>query len=341
MMVGALNKFLQFLWPFSLPESAQPEVRTSQPVAVAELAHCTEQPDLEDCSDAFFAAVFSVESSLWAKPTRSEMAAIRQLVRKLQSKSYREKAVPRLPVVVPQLLRSLRNPKTTATDYANIVQQDPVVASGVLKMVNSVFYNPGNRVVDSFHRAVVILGLEGMRFALSSAVLHPIIECRSADYPKFGNSLWNHSVNCAVTCQLIAKRRGIDPFTAYLAGLVHDIGSVTLFTQFTQQYKLTSSMCAPVSCLVYLMEKEGASLSRAIAQDWNLPEEAQIALSDLDNGSDRRSQLGDTLFLANHLCEIHLLASADVISKLQAQQILDMTDAPADLFVQLDKLSSE
>jgi HD-like signal output (HDOD) protein len=262
----------------------------------------------------------------------------------LKSAEQRNKAIPRLPTVVPQLLKSLRDPKASADSFVDIIRQDPVIASAVLKMANSAYFNPTRTRIDSFQRAVTTLGIQGLRSILSSAVMQPIIQCKSPFFIHFGKKLWDHSLCCAVSCQVIATQEGHEPFKAYLTGLIHDIGKITVFTQLTQQLKLNpDEKKPPAHVFVHLMEKFSAELSYWIAKDWGFPDDivnaikAQIGVKD----PSQLAGMGSMLYRANQASVAYMLMNQHVLTESQAQMLLMKAKLPDDLFAQLDTVYTE
>jgi hypothetical protein len=132
-----------------------------------------------DLEFEFYQAIFQSEVRRQSVLSVPEKLAVQVVEDTLKSAEQRNKAIPRLPSVVPQLLKSLRDPKASADSFVDIIRQDPVIASAVLKMANSAYFNPTRTRIDSFQRAVTTLGIQGLRSILSSAVMQPIIHCKS------------------------------------------------------------------------------------------------------------------------------------------------------------------
>lgn len=262
----------------------------------------------------------------------------------LEDQQTRIKAVPRLPSVIPKLLQSLRDPKTAASDYVKIINKDPAMSTAVLKLANSVYFNPTDKKVTSIETAVVKLGIDGLRSVMSAAVMQPVIQRKSHYYSQFGHKLWQHSLCCAVACELIAKRRGLQPFKAYLLGLVHDIGKITIFSELCNQFELNNDKAQPgYAAFAPPMQSASETLSHTVAQDWDLPDEICSALEQQINLT-AGGQIGPyahVLYQANLACEIYAIASADPSQSEAAQQaMLDMS-LPENLFETLDSLSHD
>lgn len=260
----------------------------------------------------------------------------------LKRKENRLNAVPRLPSVIPKLIRSLRDPDSAIRDYVLIVKKDLTMTAAVLKLANSAYFNPIDQHIGDIDRAVMLLGVAGLRSVLSAAVMQPIIQRDSPYFSQTGQRLWQHSLHCAIACEQIAAARGIEPFSMYLLGLVHDVGKITLFSELCKQFKLNGSQDQPgLQAFAPLMRSFANQLSYLIARDWDLPEEVCEALKeqiDLTPGSSI-SEEGVVLYQANLAAEAHVT----LIPKYpeRADKLLEELHLPADLFASLAAIDEE
>jgi len=270
----------------------------------------------------------------------------------MANRDKRLKAVPRLPSVIPKLMRTLRDEKSSSKDYVKIINKDPAMTAAVLKLANSVYFNPIVKRITDIDFAVVKLGIEGLRTVLSAAVMQPIIERKSPYFSNFGHKLWEHSLSCAVACEIIARQRGLEPYKAYLLGLMHDMGKITLFSELCSQFKINSHQMDKVlpsyATFAPLMETLSPELSYTIAKDWELPEEICPALQQQIDISPGESvgAYAHLLFQANLACEMYftLKESAEEdreILTLAAQKALTEMSIPKNLFKQLDSIDQE
>lgn len=248
-------------------------------------------------------------------------------------------AVPRLPTIIPLLLKQLRDPNASARDYVAIIKQDPVVAAAVLKVADSVYFNPYRKPLDNFERAVGALGIEGLRLVLSTAVLQPILQGRGDTLPQ---RVWDHSLACAVCCQQLAEREGVDSFKAYLCGLVHDIGMVTLYNQVQLQSRQYLDGQRPGSALLaQLLAQWSRPLAYWIAQDWQLPADIVRALGAQGERLPAPPPMARILERANHLCEAFLLQRAGRLEEEELARIAAALDFPDNIIAQMESVSVE
>ncbi|MFT5085011.1 MAG: HD-like signal output (HDOD) protein [Lentisphaeria bacterium] len=260
----------------------------------------------------------------------------------LQKKEVRAKAVPRLPTVIPRLLRSLRDPNSSAKHYVEIINKDPVMSAAVLKLANSVYFNPIGKRVNDIEPAVVKLGIDGLRSVLSAAVMQPIIQKDSAYFSKSGQRMWQHSLCTAVACELIADIRGIEKFKVYVMGLVHDIGKTTIFSELCKQYKINGEDVKPgYNAFAPLMRVLGPAASYWIAKDWELPKDVCTALAEQTNikPGNNVSPYAHLLYQANMVAEAYVTLKNQ--KEHLALQVLNELDLPENIFEKLDQLSVE
>ncbi len=134
--------------------------------------------------------------------------------------------LPTLPQVVTTLIEIIDRPQSTARDVQIVMERDPALAARILKLVNSAFYALPNRI-SSIGQAVVILGYNTVKsLAISASVVDLFGEGgKDFNYEDF----WAHSVGSAAVSYALAKRtRQVDPDTAFVTGLMHDMGKIVL-----------------------------------------------------------------------------------------------------------------
>lgn len=252
------------------------------------------------------------------------------------------KLVPRLPSVVPKLLRSLRDPDAATKDYVEIIVKDPAMTAAVLKLANSVYFNPVAKRIADVEVAVVKLGIDGLRAVLSAAVMQPVLDKRSPYFNGFGSAIWHHSLFCAVIAEELAKQYRLEPFKAYLLGLVHDTGKITLFSELCRQLQKNGGEGAPgIGAFLPLLSEYSLPLSCEIAKDWHLPEELTLALKQQVSFSVGAavSPYGKVLAEANLMAEQYALWQAGESSEEVCRLLANKFKLPADIYQRLSNLS--
>ena len=185
--------------------------------------------------------------------------------------------LPTIPSVLQRLLRVIENPKVSLNEISNTILSDPVLTSRVLKLVNSPIYGfPGR--ISSLTQALILLGLNVVRGMLLGVSVFEAMEMTMT-------GLWKHSLGCAVTARLVAKRVGAsEPEEIAVAALLHDIGKVVLKLKYPEDYSAVIKKTEETGMYIVEVEKEIFHITHAdagswIAQKWNFPKHLVEAIA--------------------------------------------------------------
>ena len=180
--------------------------------------------------------------------------------------------------VVGNIIRLINDPKSTARDLKDIISIDPPLTAKILRVSNSSFYAPQNKI-DDVGKAIVWVGFNTVR---ELALRQKACELFDRDEAIEGyrrSELWAYSVATAHFAKMIYRREfGKSGDNIYSAGLLHKIGLIAeeqfLRKAFTKILHLANSKGEHLS---RIEEKvfgfNHAYLGREIARNWNLPEE--------------------------------------------------------------------
>jgi putative nucleotidyltransferase with HDIG domain len=187
----------------------------------------------------------------------------------LRSQIEQIDTLPTIPGILRKLLVVIENPKISLTEIGNFIQNDPVLTSRVLKMVNSPIYGfPGR--ISSVQQALILLGLNVVRGLLLGVSVFEVMQ-------KSMVGLWEHSLGCAVTARIIAKKKNIpEPEEISVSALLHDIGKVVLILRFKDEYEKVVKEAESKNMLIMEAEKEIFGITHAesgawVAKKWNFP----------------------------------------------------------------------
>src|SRR5215213_10610288 len=129
-----------------------------------------------------------------------------------------------LPEVTSQIIQTVEDPKSTASQLHKIVSHDPALVTRILKVVNSAFYGlPGQ--IGSIERAIVLLGLTAVKNIAVAASLGQLFRGARLCEKFTARDLWKHCIAVGVAARDLAKQMKV-PMTdeAFLAGMIHDVG---------------------------------------------------------------------------------------------------------------------
>ena len=222
--------------------------------------------------------------------------------------------VPRVPAVIPQLLRSLRDADSSAASLARQVAQDTVLVAEVIREVNSPYYRP-TTAVRNLEGALLLLGQNGLRMLLARVAFRPIISMQASPLARLvAPSLWRQAEHCALAASLLAPRHGADPFEAYLAGLMHNVGLIVALRVIDGL--LPAGALPDDDAFGLGLVRVARQISARIATQWELPPPighaiAHLANAAVDTDADTDADadpLPATLGAADRLAKLHMLA---------------------------------
>lgn len=123
---------------------------------------------------------------------------------------------------------------TTNAELEQIILHDTALTTKVLKFTNSAYFGlPGK--IDTISRAVALIGYKELHNLVIATSVTSTFNNISSDLIDM-EMFWYHSVICGVLAKLIAtklKRKEKERF--FIAGLLHGIGKLILFSQFPEE----------------------------------------------------------------------------------------------------------
>ena len=146
------------------------------------------------------------------------------------------KDLPSLPHILVKLMEACHDEKGSLEDIADILTNDPSLCSKVLRMVNSAFYGLGNRI-DGIDQAVAYLGTSAVKNIAICSAVYQAFNARKGFSAFNLKEFWWHSLKCALLSRMFAKEVGYGSTDeAFVAGLLHDIGKLVLWVNFSEKY---------------------------------------------------------------------------------------------------------
>ncbi|MFH0920653.1 MAG: HDOD domain-containing protein [Fibrobacterota bacterium] len=177
-----------------------------------------------------------------------------------------------------EIQRLIADHRSDAASLARIVEKDVWLTAKLLKMVNSVYFSGRYGEIGSVQQAVVRLGFEQIcKFCLAMQVQQMFPPTSSLID---GRAFWHHSIAVAMVTRDIAEKspvEGVDSGTAYVAGLLHDAGTLILDRHFTEVYRKIRETASAYSENVFRIEQklldiEHGEIGGLILEKWKFPE---------------------------------------------------------------------
>jgi putative nucleotidyltransferase with HDIG domain len=214
-----------------------------------------------------------------------------------------------LPVLPSAANRLMRTSATDASvaDLEKIASSDPVLAGRLLGAANSAIFGRGSEI-GSLHQAVLRLGIPMSRKTLLAACFGTLFASSAL------NEIWRHSRTVAALAYEMAASCGMDPETAWLAGLLHDAGRLITHLSPACKQEDVLRLIAAGFPLVYaetlVFGVDHAELGGGLLTTWHVPREIAEAVAFHHRPEASESELSGILALAEEeSCESGLSES--------------------------------
>jgi len=240
--------------------------------------------------------------------------------------------VRRLPGLIPQLLQSLRSESFSGSALSRTISSDMVLVAAVIRLANSCYQGTG-AAVGSVEQAVILIGQEGLRQLITTVAFHPIIDVNSGFYVRrLAPILWEHSERCAVTARAMAANLGIEPFDAFLAALLQNVGLTVALRTMDQVTGGAPQLGSGVFWAQ--LARDTRLLGCSIGREWNFPDSVVQALA--EQGGMRKgapmSPLGRLLMLTDYLGKVRGLVEQEVLDEGDAELFAGLAGDAAECY---------
>lgn len=219
--------------------------------------------------------------------------------------------LPDLPENIRQLLGYLNDESVELKIIVRAIECDLALAAGVMRVANSPFYGMSKQV-NNVMDAVVVLGFSTLRMIFVASMM------ASTQFPGLEDVAevriqYRHALATALFATWIGKRNQIDTSSLFLAGILHDIGSLALTSKYPQHYEEVRQLAVRDDLFMHEAERQllgfdHADVGAALCRHWNLPEDIVLAIAshhkvgESANGAsllDRRILTSSVVFLAD------------------------------------------
>jgi len=198
--------------------------------------------------------------------------------------------------------RLLDDPDCAIDKLGKLISAEPVLATRVLSIANSIAYNPGGRAITDLKSGISRLGFAALRALAASIIVRQMKEMSKAEeHRALASKLWEHTAHVASLARVIARRvTRQNPDAAFFAGIVHEVGNFYLISR-------ASAFPGLLTSDLEIWHGEGeASVGRAVLRALEVPAHILDAMETLWSGflAMPPASLGDTLLLADELSPI-------------------------------------
>lgn len=231
--------------------------------------------------------------------------------------------LPLLPEVAQKVIAMTSDENCNAAQLSAIIHRDQALASNVLRITNSANY-AGNYKIVSLQQAISRLGLNLLReITLAASVQNSVFNVPG--HEKTIKYLWEHSLGCSSFSKEIARSRRRNVESAYLCGLLHNIGKpVTL--KYLHETAKKLSIRLTEEDIFKILSEEHHILGSRMAADWELPEQVSVTINYYERFDECENFEDEVMTVAlAHMCTDELLRPETITQEAISQH--DVVDA--------------
>jgi HD-like signal output (HDOD) protein len=157
---------------------------------------------------------------------------------------------------------ALKDPFASTRQIVQAIGVEPLISSKLLRLANSVTYNPAGNEISNLGIVIDRLGFDIVRTTSLAVAMDQMLKSRNlVAYDHIARKTWEHSVQVAAIARVLARHLGrVRPEEAMLAGLVHNIGVFYLLFRAAEYPEYRNNEPAMIELLAGWQEGIGESL---------------------------------------------------------------------------------
>jgi HD-like signal output (HDOD) protein len=142
--------------------------------------------------------------------------------------------LPTLPEIALRIRKCELDPNLDIIGLARIIEQDPATTAQLLRIANSPLVRREIKVAD-LSKAISLLGMSYCSKVAISYSTRQLFNSKNSSSEDKMRDIWQHSLNVACHCYVLANKTGLVPEEAFLAGLLHKIGALPIIAMSDKQ----------------------------------------------------------------------------------------------------------
>jgi HD-like signal output (HDOD) protein len=262
--------------------------------------------------------------------TRPEASALPLAVRLEQEIRAGRVDLPVLPQVAFEV-QQLIDRDADLGALVKVIEREPTVAAALIKYANAAVY-AGLRDVTQLDQALMRLGTDSVRQSVLSVTAKAAFAASDPQHQETYETIWLHSLTTAIAARRLAKFVSVAPETAFVAGLLHDIGRIVVLRGLgALQKRDPTGTAVPAHTIDEFTDALHCPLGDVLCQAWNIPAELRLAVARHHDVA--LTEPTDTLAA---LIQIADLMAAKVGASLHPDADIKLLDRPAFILLGLD-----
>jgi HD-like signal output (HDOD) protein len=177
--------------------------------------------------------------------------------------------------VLQEMDEILNDPQSTLSEVGKVIEKDPSLTARLLKLANSSFFGFPSRL-ETVPEAITLIGIQQVQDLISASTVIEIFDGVAAELVSMA-SFWKHSLACGVAARLLAMERRVPkPEKFFVAGLLHDVGRLALYSRAPEMARSIFELAQSRKMLMREAESEilgfdHTEIAEALLRAWNYP----------------------------------------------------------------------
>jgi HD-like signal output (HDOD) protein len=184
---------------------------------------------------------------------------------------------------VQSVIRASDSDSSSVSELAQVILQDSAMTARVLKLVNTIYYNPSSQPISTVSRAIVLLGFEAVRnICITVALIDSMVTGGSRERLAREMAV---SIHAAIQARSIAEQRGdVSPEEIFIATMLFNIGQMAFWCfgdkeadQLDQKLKVPDVQ--PEAAEREVLGFPLRDMTKSLAKEWHLNDLLQEAVN--------------------------------------------------------------
>lgn len=216
--------------------------------------------------------------------------------------------LPTVPSLVMRIVGKLDDPDVSIDEITDLLLQDQVLTTRVLRLISSPYFSPLQHL-RTMKEAIVYLGLDCIKEAVFTCSVIDLFRATGDGLHR--SAIWAHALGVAQVSKTLAEQVEYpNAFSAYVAGLLHDIGAVFLSSYRGKEFKAAVSLAQTEGIGLYESENRlfGVShceIGAVLAVGWQVDKPVTDSIlfhHDLESAPAENAPLVAIISLADMFC---------------------------------------
>ncbi len=228
-----------------------------------------------------------------------------------------------LPELYLKVRDTIDDPRSSIDDVSNIVSQDPSICARLIRISNSSFFGFASEI-ETVTRAISIMGLSQLHDLVLATSVVKSFKGIPKDLVNM-KEFWARSVYCGIISRLLARKCNVlDSERLFLAGLLHDLGHLIIYTKMPRPAFEILSEAKLDNKPVQQIERETfgfdySKIGAALLRSWKLPKSHVETVENHTSLAESNQFLLDSAIV--HLASIMVLQEESKKTGIDAPEI--------------------